>query len=117
MTKVDDIKAAVPLAAVLTPKALAGICPICASGRFRVNLDEDSYACPNCGEKGDVLTATMRLVGLDFWSALAHLRKIAADGRGGREGRGAIHPPAPVAPTIIRKTNSGHDPCTEKRPT
>jgi len=97
MTKVDDIKAAVRIAAVLTPKARAGICPICASGRFRVNFDEDSYSCPDCGEKGDVLTATMRLVGLDFWSALAHLKNIAADGRGGREGPGATHPPVPVA--------------------
>jgi DNA primase len=33
------------------------------------------YACPDCGEKGDVITATMRLERVSFRSAVARLQE------------------------------------------
>ena len=75
MINIDEIKAAVPLSAVMPKKAMGGVCPFCASGRFRLSEERGHYSCPDCGEKGDVITATMRLEGLDFRSAAARLQE------------------------------------------
>ena len=75
MTEIDEIKAAVPLSSVLSETAMGGICPFCASGRFRLRAERGLYSCPDCGEKGDVITATMRLAGVDFRSAVIRLTK------------------------------------------
>ena len=75
MINIDEIKAAVPLSAVMPKKAMGGICPFCASGRFSLSVERGIYACRDCGHRGDVITATMKIHDLDFRSAVAQLQE------------------------------------------
>ena len=75
MTNIDEIKAAVPLSSVLSETAMGGICPFCASGRFRLSEERGFYACRDCGHRGDVITAMMKIHDLDFRSAVALLQE------------------------------------------
>ena len=77
MINIDHIREKVPLASVLPEAAAEGVCPFCACRRFRLSVERGFYACPDCGEKGDVITATMRLEGVDFRSAAARLQERA----------------------------------------
>jgi len=75
MINIDSIRAAVPLSSVLPESAANGTCPFCASGRFRLSEERGFYACRDCGHRGDVITATMKIHDLDFRSAVAQLQE------------------------------------------
>ncbi len=66
MINIGEIRATVPLSSVLPETTAGGICPFCASGRFRLSVERRLYTYPDCGEKGDVITATMKLEGVGF---------------------------------------------------
>ena len=75
MINIDKIRATVPLSSVLPEAATEGACPFCHAGRFRLSVERGLYACPDCGEKGDVIIATMKFGGVDFRSAIARLKE------------------------------------------
>jgi len=77
MINIDHIREQVPLASVLPSTAAEGTCLFCRAGQFRLSVERGLYSCPNCGEKGDVITATMRLEGVDFRSAVTRLQERA----------------------------------------
>ena len=55
-----------------------GTCPFCHAGRFRLSAERGLYSCLDCGEKGDVITATMKINNLDFRSAISRLQARAS---------------------------------------
>lgn len=74
MISIDRIREGVPLAAVFPETSAEGVCPFCRGERFLLHPQGHLYHCPDCGEKGDVITATMRLDGLTFREAVTRLQ-------------------------------------------
>ncbi len=77
MISIDHIREQVPLASVLPGTAAEGACPFCTAGRFRMSVERGFYSCPDCGEKGDVIIAIMKMDGVDFRSAVTRLQERA----------------------------------------
>ena len=77
MISIDHIREQVPLASVLPGTAAEGTCPFCRADQFRLSAERGFYACPDCGEKGDVITATIKMDGVDFRSAVTRLQERA----------------------------------------
>ena len=82
MISIDRIREQVPLPSVLPEAATEGTCPFCQAVRFRLSVERGLFSCPDCGEKGDVIIATMKLEGVDFRSAIARLQEQISDGSG-----------------------------------
>ena len=73
MTDISTIKAVIPISSVL-PQTADNACPFCKSHRFRVSDESGLYSCPDCGNRGDVISATMALDRVDFRTAVTRLR-------------------------------------------